>query len=342
MYVFDEVEIIVKTRNAEEHISDIDADKNKRRTAFIKFASSSVLLCLIIFVYTFSWFTMNKNADVTGGDMKSVSLPFELKTEGTEGFLDSCLDSSYKRLGADSGVLTTADGQSIQWLVTKDKNANNYKDSETNEDGTGIHPGSNGTLRFWIVPKEQQTIKVNYNLKITPYKKQYPTDSDGKTDYDAEPSPVALGESDKNLADYVDSHILFFRHYDGKYYSDMIDDDFKEEINFDENSDGELQPYEVTVYWVWPETLGEAALENSGKGVICQTIDGTNEVLNKLNENPGSFLKGYYGESKLTQDDITTNYSRLSIQYNNADEDIGDYIMFLTAEMTVSPVNSEN
>ena len=151
MYAFDEVEIIVKTRNAEKHISDIDADKNKRRTAFIKFASSAVLLCLIIFVYTFSWFTMNKNADVTGGDMKS-----------------------------DSGVLTTADGQSIQWLVTKDYNANNYKDSETNEDGTGIHPGSNGTLRFWIVPKEQQTIKVNYNLKITPYKKQYPTDSDGK------------------------------------------------------------------------------------------------------------------------------------------------------------------
>lgn len=331
----------MKTRNAVEHISDIDVDKNKRRTAFIKFASSAVLLCLIIFVYTFSWFTMNKNADVTGGDMKSVSLPFELKTEGTEGFLDSCLDSSYKRLGADSGVLTTADGQSIQWLVTKEYNANNYKDSETNEDGTGIHPGSNGTLRFWIVPKEQQTIKVNYNLKITPYKKQYPTTTDGKTDYDVEPSPVALGESDKNLADYVDSHILFFRHYDETYYSDMIDDDFKEEIKFTEN-DGELQPYEVTVYWVWPETLGEAVLENSGKGVICQTIKGTSEVLNKLNENPGGFLKGYYGESKLTQDDITKNYSKLSIQYNNADEDIGDYIMFLTAEMTVSPVNSEN
>lgn len=341
MYVFDEVEIIVKTRNAEEHISDIDADKNKRRTAFIKFASSAVLLCLIIFVYTFSWFTMNKNADVTGGDMKSVSLPFELKTEGTEGFLDSCLDSSYKRLGADSGVLTTADGQSIQWLVTKDYNANNYKDSETNEDGTGIHPGSRGTLRFWIVPKEQQTIKVNYNLKITPYKKQYPTTTDGKTDYDAEPSPVALGESDKNLADYVDSHILFFRHYDGKYYSDMIDDDFKEEIKFVENSDGELQPYEVTVYWVWPETLGNAVLENSSKGVICKTTDGTNEVLEKLNKNPGGFLKDYEG-GKLTQDDITKNYSKLSIQYNNADEDIGDYIMFLTAEMTVSPVNSEN
>lgn len=341
MYVFDEVEIIVKTRNAKEHISDVDADKNKRRTAFIKFASSAVLLCLIIFVYTFSWFTMNKNADVTGGDMKSVSLPFELKTEGTEGFLDSYLDSSYKRLGADSGVLTTADGQSIQWLVTKDYNANNYKDSETKEDDTGIHPGSYGKLRFWILPKDQQTIKVNYNLKITPYKKQYPTTTDGKTDYDAEPSPVALGESDKNLADYVDSHILFFRHYDGKYYSDMIDDDFKEEIKFVENSDGELQPYEVTVYWVWPETLGNAVLENSSKGVICKTTDGTNEVLEKLNKNPGGFLKDYEG-GKLTQDDITKNYSKLSIQYNNADEDIGDYIMFLTAEMTVSPVNSEN
>lgn len=85
MYAFGEVEIIVKTRNEEGHISNIDADKNKRRTAFIKFASSAVLLCLIIFVYTFAWFTMNKNADVAGGNMKSASLPFELKTEGHGG-----------------------------------------------------------------------------------------------------------------------------------------------------------------------------------------------------------------------------------------------------------------
>ena len=121
----------------------------------------------------------------------------------------------------------------------------------------------------------------------------------------------------------------------------MIDDNFEEEINFTKNENGELQPCEVTVYWVWPETLGEAVLENSSKGVICQTINGTNEVLKKLNKDPGGFLKDYEG-GKLTQDDITKNYSRLSIQYNNSDEDIGDYIMFLTAEMTVSPVNSEN
>lgn len=333
----------MKAKNEEAKISAIDAnkaDKNKRRAAFIKFASSAVMLCLIIFVYTFAWFTMNKNDDVTGGNMKSASVPFELKTEGLEGFLDSYLDSSYKRLNSDSGVLTTADGQSIQWLVTKDNNANNYKGSETNEDDTGIHPGSHGALHFWIVPKEQQTIKVNYNLKITPYKKQYPT-TDGKTDYDAEPSPTALGESDKTLADYVDSHILFFRHYDGKYYSNMIDDDFKEEIKFAENSSGELQPYEVTVYWVWPETLGEAVLANSSKGVICETKKGTNEVLEKLNKNPSGFLKGYKGD-KLAQEYITQHYSTLSIQYNNADEDIGDYIMFLMAEMTVSPVSSVN
>lgn len=334
----------MEAKNEEAKTSAIDANKankNKRRAAFIKFASSAVMLCLIIFVYTFAWFTMNKNDDVTGGNMKSASVPFELKTEGSEGFLDSYLDSSYKRLDSDSGVLTTADGQSIQWLVTDGYNAKNYKDSETKEDNTGIHPGSRGTLHFWIVPKDQETIKVNYNLKITPYKKQYSTDSDGKTDYDADPSPVALGESDKNLADYVDSHILFFRHYDGKYYSDMIDDDFKEEIKFAENSSGELQPYEVTVYWVWPETLGEAVLANSSKGVICETKNGTNEVLKMLNENPSGFLKGYKGD-KLAQEYITQHYSTLSIQYNNADEDIGDYIMFLMAEMTVSPVSSVN
>lgn len=329
----------MKTKSSEGRISHIDADKNKRKVALIKLASSAVLLCAMIFVYTFSWFTPNKKNDVAGGDMRSVSVPFELKTEGAEGFLDSYLDSSYKKLGADSGVLTTADGQSIQWLVTKDNNANNYKDDDIKDDDTGIHPGSYGKLRFWILPKKQQTINVNYTLRITPYKKKYPI-KDGETDYNAEPSPIALEDTDedKALAGNVDSHILFFRHYDGKYYSDMIDDDFEEEIEFEQNSEGELQPYEVDIYWVWPETLGEAVLANSSKGAICETKDGTNEILEKLNKDPGSFLKGYEG-GELTQQYIIQHYSALSIQYNNADEDIGDYIMFLIAEMAVSPVN---
>lgn len=328
----------MKIKNAETENSTVDIDKNKCKNILIKFSSSVLLLFVIIFFYTFSWFTMNKNDYITGSNMKSSALPFELKTEGVKGFLDSYLDSSYKKLESDSsGVLTTNDEQSIQWLVTEDYNANNYKDNDTNEDDIGIHPGSHGSLHFWIVPKERQTIKINYNLKITPYKKQYPNTTDGKTDYDAEPSPVALGDSDNTLAAYVDSHILFFRHYDGEYYSDMIDDDFEEEINFTQKN-GKLQPYEVNVYWVWPETLGEAVLANSSKGVICQTKNDTNEVLEKLNKKPSAFLKGYEGD-KLTQEYITQHYSTLSIQYNNADEDIGNYIMFLIAEMTVSLAN---
>ena len=328
----------MKIKNAETENSTVDIDKNKCKTILIKFSSSVLLLFIIIFFYTFSWFTMNKNDYITGSNMKSSAQPFELKTEGVKGFLDSYLDSSYKKPESDSsGVLTTNDGQSIQWLVTEDYNANNYKDNDTNEDDIGIHPGSHGALHFWIVPKERQTIKINYNLKITPYKKQYPNTTDGKTDYDAEPSPAALGDSDNTLAAYVDSHILFFRHYDGEYYSDMIDDDFEEEINFTQKN-GKLQPYEVNVYWVWPETLGEAVLANSSKGVICQTKNDTNEVLEKLNKKPSAFLKGYEGD-KLTQEYITQHYSTLSIQYNNADEDIGNYIMFLIAEMTVSLAN---
>ena len=79
-------------------------------------------------------------------------------------------------------------------------------------------------------------------------------------------------------------------------------------------------------------------MANSSKGVICQTKNDTNEVLEKLNKKPSAFLKGYEGD-KLTQEYITQHYSTLSIQYNNADEDIGNYIMFLIAEMTVSLAN---
>lgn len=298
--------------------------------------------------------------------MNAADTPFELKTSGTAGYLDSYLPSGtngYRTIDANTtDTLTTADGAKIEWLVTKSFNAKNYNDTSDPdfkvEDDIGIRPGDSGVLRFWIVPKGQRTMSFKFHIDITPYKKQYPIDATtGKPNYDANPTAVVLTASDTELSNFIDCHVLFFRGYNSttKKYSNLIDDEVTETITFtDENKDGILDDYPIDIYWVWPETLGEAVLTDSAsRTAICQTTSTTsgegesavttysNELLTKFNGNPGGFLKGYSfpsGTTALTQADIESSYGPLSIRYNNADQEIGDNIMYLITEMTVSLV----
>ena len=372
-----------KETNAQElllsAVSDLPTDSSAKRSEdelnkarkmqLIKIGSIMMFASIVMIMLTIAWFSSNKNVPSKGGEVRAATPPFELRTEGYKGYSDNYLpsgDDGYLKLGEDTeGVLTTAEGQKIEWLVTKDYNAKNYYDNEDpdfdDDKNIGIRPGDHGVLRFWIVPKDQQTMNFSFNLKVTPYRKQYPNDDNGKPNYDATPTPILLTESDSELASFVDCHILFFR-YKGNdpafnekvtegegdeavtetkntndKYSKLIDDNFTEKITFTRNSDGQLEPYEIDVYWIWPETLSEAVLEDTDKRTaICKTINGTNEILNKLNEDPQGFLMGYEGSESLSQADITSNYASLSIKYNNADQEIGDNIMHLLAEMTVT------
>lgn len=326
-------------------------EKVIRKNALMKLSVMGVFIAAIIAFESIAWFTMNKEVSGNGMEMKSNDLPFELKTDGSAGYSDSYLptgENGYSLLPntETKGTLTTTGSeQKIEWLVTEEFNANNYA-----PDKLSIRPGSYGILRFFIVPKSQETMTLQYHMKITPYKKQYPVKENGEPNYEANPTAVRLTESDEDklLAGYVDSHILFFR-YKGdnpndkgnEKYSMLIDDSITEDITFEKDSEGNLQPYEVKIYWIWPETLGEAVLKDSDtRTAVCATLaDGKNELLTKFNKNPSGFLNGYSFPSdntSLTQEEITNNYPVFSICYNNADQEIGDNIMYLLAEMTVN------
>lgn len=330
-------------------------EKVIRKNALMKLVVMGVFIAAIIAFQSIAWFTMNREVSGNGMEMTASDLPFELRTDGSAGYSDSYLptgENGYSLLpntGITGTLITTGNEQKIEWLVTDEFNVNNYVDDKPNNQ-LGIRPGSYGILRFFIVPKIQEAMNLQYHMKITPYKKQYPVKENGEPNYEANPTAVRLTESDadKLLAGYVDSHILFFR-YKGdnpndkgnEKYSMLIDDSITEDITFEKDSEGNLQPYEVKIYWIWPETLGEAVLKDSDtRTAVCVTLaDGKNELLTKFNKNPSGFLNGYSFPSdntSLTQEEITNNYPVFSICYNNADQEIGDNIMYLLAEMTVN------
>lgn len=265
-----------------------------------------------------------------------------------------------------TSTLTTANGSNIQWLIAADYNANNYITSATKDEDKGIRPGSSGEMKFWVVSKGARTINITFKIEIVPYRTNYVIGNDGNyvfspgSDTPDESTPISIA-TDNDYADvrnYLYSHLLFFKkrttvtpQSGSAYYtySDLIPLGSDFELVYDSVNkrytstltftlDGEtLQDEPLSIYWVWPETLAEAVLpeakQNAGSHAVC-TGD---EVLDRLKANPNYYLKGYNAatdtegtvDANLTKDIIAQYYSRLSVEYNNADQEIGDNVGYI-------------
>lgn len=371
-----------QTAQSQEQKNDKEKERKRcLRGSLIKFGALAVFAFIVWIFATIAWFSGNDSVSAGGMGVRVGTSPFELKTVGYYGYYDDYLPSDYVKKDsiinvADSGTrteLSTANGASIQWLITADNNAKNYITSSTKDDNKGIRPGTSGEMKFWVVPKEQQTITIRFKLEATPYKTNYKVDNDGNYIFSSgasvpdedPPISIATDPNYANVRNYLNSHILFFKHRtevtpqsgDSYYtYSDLIslgeefdlvydttNSVYTNTLTFDIN-DGDLQEKPLSIYWVWPETLAEAILpeakQNSGNHAVCTD----NEIINKLKDNPSYFLKDYNAasdtdntaNSDLSKDIIGQFYSRLSVEYNNADQEIGDnigYIMLTLSAM---------
>lgn len=263
-----------------------------------------------------------------------------------------------------TGSLTTLSSTSIQWLITAEGNVKNYVASNTDEDNIGIRPGTFGKMTFSVVPKEQETVSISFKISLEPYKTVYQTQVvDGETVYvyaDGADTPNELAPvSVANNADYADankyiaSHIMFFKGRTGEVgnykYSGLItpgetfalvyDEDtasYTSELTFSKSGD-DLTEKEFTIYWVWPETLAEAVLPETMQNKGSHAITNGTEIISKLQNDPTAFLMGYNSandtngtsNANLSQAVIKNYYSKLSSEYNDADQEIGDNIGYI-------------
>ena len=363
---------------AEARMEEVRSEYQKRKIKLMKISGMMILTSIMLIFATRSWFTMSRSVEGTDASMTAADLPFDIKTVGYYGYYDDYLPTEYTKLnkttnapGATSGTLTTGSSSSIQWLITADKNTNNYITSSTKEDAKGIRPGTSGEMKFWIVPKESETINIRFKLSIDPYKANYKLDASGNIITDENniplqnaPTSIANDSNYATVISYLKSHVLFFKrrnpvkksdnttfsHY---IYSDLIPLDTEFNLVFDDESEtyvntltftldgSEYQDEPFYIYWVWPETLAEAVLpetmQNNGKHSLCP--DG--EIFDEFKKNPALFLNGYNStddtngtaNADLTQALVYQYYSKLSLEYNNADQEIGDNIGYFVLEL---------
>ena len=281
---------------------DVIDRKQKKRNAnisLIKLVIIAASIIMVIFISTFSWFSMNRNVATSGMNIKTATLPFDIATSGTVVRNESILelersgvysDGSSQSLYNESSVLgdyRVADSLKLRYTPVADDPAT----VNVNEDNTSdIGPGSHGKLNLFVIPKTDASIDVKVTLNVTSFAAIEEKDTNGNTlmqngapklkiieikdaaDFAAQANAVnnsaeaAKANDYVNAAKYLRGHIMFFGAAEsnpqtsGYYFSTPY---ITREIDKTIPSGNNGTAVQVPIYWMWTNTLGQIALPNN-------------------------------------------------------------------------------
>ena len=328
----------------------------KRKTTLIKIGAMMLFAMLVGIFAGIAWFTMNKDVSTGGMSVKSQANGFELQVSGTTiGYNDlyTHLDSS---LTGNSGTITNNNqgGQVISWRL---------------EDGEkAIKPGSQGTLEFEVISNGANIDALKYSLNITAYTAttredpdpDYPNDPDKTIEVVTGLTEITSSNSSGtklDAVDYINTHVMFFT---GRNGSSKDDYEYYGLISNKEEFNLTLKNGVGTIYWIWPNTLGQIAFSTgestyyTGTPVLYKTATSYNAdraaMTDYMTENRAAFFSGNGAEdyeslitSMYTKWATTTpepvsymaEYEKLSEGYNAADQAIGNNIDYVLLHMTV-------
>ncbi len=238
---------------------------------------------IVVAVLAFSsiaWFTMNREVEGAGVQMRADDLPFDIATKGT-----SVRNSA--RFAAEKPEYETGESRTITEnhedvvYYTADSLKLRYDPSANDSD---IAPGGSGELSLYIIPKTNETLNVKVSFEVTAFAAIEDMSGNGQekiieikdaADFASKANAVNNSIAAANAEDYVaaanylEGHILFFggqgdttnstesrRYY---YTTPYTARTFDKQIS----AGNEGKTVQIPVYWMWTNTLGQIALKNN-------------------------------------------------------------------------------
>ena len=275
-----------------------NAQKQITRSLFLALAALGV----IVFA-CYAWFANNTSVTGQVGAARLNGSRFELASVGSEGTQDKNLPQEYQVAGNEwkidnkDGTITDSTN-TILWRVSDSSHLGN------DSDGSGIEPGSSGTLQFYVVPQGVDSLNLTCTLEIIPLiiqeEKFVPIDND--------------------VADnFLKGHLLVRYRIENDTASTLVDPvsgSFKLTVGAD--------PVLVSLDWSWPYLLEDAIADET--------------VKSHVNSSPKYFL--YDGNDPVQtgsfnlpekSDPLFRQYSNF---YNNADQYIGNKVNAILFRLT--------
>ena len=172
-------------------------------------------------------------------------------------------------------------------------------------DGGAIRPGSDGTLRFRILPR---TANHDYyaELFLSGIKKVV-----NPLDYSVSYEMLDLTDPDDALAlAYLKGHLLFFT---DSAHTTRLDDG---EVLVIDGADTANSEYVVTLYWIWPRTYTEhsAYIDDSWRATHSYLDSGTGDVgYNNADQVLGERISHVVAEMNVTGTIVDTSATQYTI-----------------------------
>ncbi|MGN0615474.1 hypothetical protein [Ruminococcus flavefaciens] len=240
----------------------------------------------------------------------------------------------------------------LAWNMTSDSNMKNY-DSATD---SGISPGSYGSLSFLVKPKDA-SINLDLTFQIVGY--TYTAESTDEVTNEVTPESMEPIDND-DISAYLGGHIFLFQKRNIEYYKDgnNQDTDKIKKITYsdpilpqngsynrvisDRTFTKATEDTPVVIYWVWPKTLSTLvdAHENDNVSIepFCSPSSTSySSIVTDIKTNPTRYFYGYDSNGiTLTEDKLVSDYDYYGSMYDQADNEIGKGVNFITVKMTTN------
>jgi hypothetical protein len=350
--------VLSKKSSAELQKELQETKKNLKSSIMLAVTTLAAILSLCL-----AWYVNNSEVDTAGVQIQNAEGGFELASVGTDGgYYESLLKTEdlewtnvwnmgeiITNLLDHKNALKTSDAvQQINWMMSADSNLNN-----SDYNNSGLYPGASGNLTFYVIPNKAGTLKIKFDLSTLLYQTTDEQDSDAiKVVWSDENQEYVKEISEDDIsAGLVSGHILFFetKNQDTGRYSDWIQEGtFTKTFEVDENQDGSYEAIEVTIFWVWPNVVGQMllpqkAMNLNGRKVLFE--DDVRKALcdDMIEANEHYFYNDGDSLSEVTSDLLSSmvsgtyiapDYTKLSHYYNRADQYIGENVQYMVLRLT--------
>ena len=269
----------------------------------------SILLALtalaVIAFACYAWFVSTKRVTGSIRPVQLLGSTFELASTGNAGAYDHMLPNGLSISGDSwkhSGTVTSTGRASILWQVSDSSSLNN---TET----TGcIQPGSQGAIQFFVIPKADGELKLNFQIELLPMQ-----ENSGK---------LEILENKETLNNLLKGHFLFQYSTGGTTSSWVPCSTGRFSLTFTGCTAD--MPIPVTLNWRWPYLL--------------RLVTDQPEVVGWMKEDTRYFFYDH-GNTVVAPAELSPNagnFAQYDRYYNNADEYIGEnaygVLLRLTAE----------
>ena len=306
------------TMRIDNSILTEDERKKMRRSALIKMLAIIGVAAAVIVFSSLSWFSMNQENAASGMGVRVEAGNYELRFSGNNigalsytagtpvngvtpytstdiyGKVTPASDYAHNLVdGSKTNIFGTdyydTDGSHSEVILRLD---NDYLDPDKEK---GLNPGSEGVIRFWVVPKKSGTLTAKFSLNIAGYtavqSDSAPFDVTsvspipesltplGDSPTDAEREAYETTAAQIQAVNYLRAHILFFKGENANNewtYTDFMNDDLEDDLyafTFENAVEGE--PIEVRIRWVWTNTFKQMVLPSSDNNAPAVTNDNT-------------------------------------------------------------------